>query len=108
MRSGEMHLVLRLRKEPPHVSAGQPVGKWEVEFPKRWYGIDYWYGEGISDAITMASYQGLRTTTFVAEKTQIRYLVDLERMTQQNEESGRIRRIRFVGAKEPVRDVLSV
>ena len=96
MQSGQLQLVLRLRDPPSDVSAEQPDFLWQVEFPKAWYGMDYWYGKGTSHALTTAWRQGLPSTIFIAHDTKISYLVDFERLEQRNLETGRIRRIRCV------------
>ena len=41
---------------------------WEVEFPKRWYDLDWWYdGEGhIKQRLTSAFLSGVQTVSFYA------------------------------------------
>ena len=97
--SGQWHLVLRARVAPAAVNAEQPDLQWQVEFPKAWYDIDYWYGEGISHALTIAWRQSLLSSSFISQHTQISYHVDFERLEQQNLETGRLRRIRYVGGR---------
>ena len=85
---GSFNLVLRTRI--PHT--------WEVEFPKAWYDLDWWYhGAGrIKQRLTSAFLSSAQTVTFdaVTHGEVTTYEVDFHAMIQRNQTTGRLRQIR--------------
>ena len=71
---------------------------WEVEFPKAWYDLDWWYhGAGrIKQRLTSAFLSGAQTVTFdaVTHGEVTTYEVDFHAMIQRNQTTGRLRQIR--------------
>ena len=75
---------------------------WQVEFPKKWHDLDWWYsGKGeIKQRITNAFLQGVKFVLFhaVTLGQPTMYEVNLEAMTQRNLNTDGIRKIRPVYA----------
>ena len=82
----------------------RPIFTWQVQFPKQWYDLDWWYyGEGhIRARLTDAFQSGAFKTTFEGkqkctdEASTTTYEVDFYSMTQTNTFTGKSRSIRPV------------